>query len=1095
MPFLSWPALKKISPRDEFSSSGFFLLRTPLLPLDELLQFTATAARAPSDDVAAGQARARAYLRQWAARPEIREALTIASPEFVQSLDTQGQPDSVKGRRLDQALYRYLARMTARATPFGAFAGCSTGEIADITRLELAPRSRYRLHTRLDMELLCWLAEKLAADPEQRRNLRFRANASLHLVAEKYHHVQLGEREGVHLVQLIASDPTPALDATLSRAAGSATAGDLASALLASDPEITQEQADLFIERLIDSQLLVSELAPPVTGPEPILYMAEQLEKAQAAGVAGELRALAADLKRLDRSSLGSDLRRYDGIAGSVSALGVEFKAGHLLQVDMIKPPVALALERRLIGDIVDAIQALHSIHQNISPPALEQFKEHFHDRYQDREIPVLEALDDEAGIGFEQEDNPTAEPLISGIDFRGAEPAPAAPEKDVPPLLARRLEELRAKGELILQLDAGLLGELKVDHPLPLPDAFTAMGAAFMEPDGETGFYLQSTFGPSGANLLARFGRADERLGECVQTHVHAEEAVHAGDAVFAEIVHLPEGRVGNVVCRPVLRRYEIPLRATPGVPADRQIAISDLTVSVRNGRIVLRSRRLGVEVIPRLTSAHNFANPRSWKLYKFLCLLQHQGTCPDLFFDWGAAGKASFLPRVTLGKVVVSLACWRINNETALELTQGRTSVSDWRRANHVPRFAFIAELDHQLLIDFENPLAVETFLDLIRKQPETVMMEMFPGPEALAVRGPEGRFVHEMILPFVRRERRPVAAPPPDASSASSSVRRGQQAEVMAGKNGESFQLEPGSEWLFAKLYCSPSHADRLLLEFIQPLVAEIMEAQVADRWFFVRYGDPGWHLRLRIHGDPAALGEHILPVLTRRAQPFRRNGVLWRMHFDRYEREVERYGGPQSIAIAERLFQFDSELALDLLPLVLSDAGAELRWRLALCAADRLLAGLGFSTTERKTLAQQMRAAREESWIVDETYRRQLAGRFRSISSSVSIQGRQELAAMLAGLENNTQSGSQEGALPPEAVSAFHRFSGRLQTLREQWLDLQQRGELTATLPEIAGSLVHMQLNRLLRSCHLEQETVICDFLIRTYATKLARGEPD
>ncbi len=91
------------------------------------------------------------------------------------------------------------------------------------------------------------------------------------------------------------------------------------------------------------------------------------------------------------------------------------------------------------------------------------------------------------------------------------------------------------------------------------------------------------------------------------MQAHIHTEEALHSGDAVFAEIAHLPEGRVGNVVCRPVLRRYEIPLLATPGVPVDRQIALSDLTVSLHNGRIVLRSQRLGIKVLPRLTTAHN--------------------------------------------------------------------------------------------------------------------------------------------------------------------------------------------------------------------------------------------------------------------------------------------------------------------------------------------------------------------------------------------------------------------------------------------------------------------------------------------------------
>jgi lantibiotic biosynthesis protein len=510
---------------------------------------------------------------------------------------------------------------------------------------------------------------------------------------------------------------------------------------------------------------------------------------------------------------------------------------------------------------------------------------------------------------------------------------------------------------------------------------------------------------------------------------------------------------------------------------------------VSVRDHRVVLRSRRLGVEVLPRLSAAHNYGSPRSWKLYKFLCLLQHQGTCPDVFFDWGTAGKASFLPRITLGNIVVSLACWRINRETALELAQGRLQVLEWRQTNHVPRFAFIAELDHQLLIDFENPLAVETFLELIRKQPETIMVEMFPGPDALAVRGPEGSFVHEIILPVVRTKPRAAATSTTASPDTSSSLREGgpAQADLTASGDRAGFSLEPESEWLFAKLYCSPSHADRLLLELVQPLAGEITTAGAADRWFFVRYADPGWHLRLRFHGDPAALSEVVLPALTRMAEPFQRKGVLWRMQLDRYEPEVERYGGPHSIAIAELLFQLGSELCLDLLPLVLSDAGANLRWKLAFCAADCLLAGLGLNAGEKKVLTEHMRASREETWIVDEAYRRQMARRFRS------VQGREMLVAMLKQLGDDSRSDPESGLLPAKAVYALQSFSNRAQVIRRQWQDLQQAGQLTATIQEMAGSLVHMHVNRMLRSCHHEQETVLYDFLVRTYATKLARDE--
>lgn len=137
---------------------------------------------------------------------------------------------------------------------------------------------------------------------------------------------------------------------------------------------------------------------------------------------------------------------------------------------------------------------------------------------------------------------------------------------------------------------------------------------------------------------------------------------------------IFLPEGRVGNVVCRPVLREYEIPFLAAPGVPPDRQLPLSDLTLSLRGGRIVLRSRRLGREVIPRLSSAHDFTATRSLKIYKFLCLLQQQGVTPWLSWDWDQVPRDGFLPRVVFGNVVLSPACWILDGPTTQQLCRGQ-------------------------------------------------------------------------------------------------------------------------------------------------------------------------------------------------------------------------------------------------------------------------------------------------------------------------------------------------------------------------------------------------------------------------------------
>uniref|UniRef100_A0AAU6WQW3 Lantibiotic dehydratase n=1 Tax=Chryseobacterium endophyticum TaxID=1854762 RepID=A0AAU6WQW3_9FLAO len=57
----------------------------------------------------------------------------------------------------------------------------------------------------------------------------------------------------------------------------------------------------------------------------------------------------------------------------------------------------------------------------------------------------------------------------------------------------------------------------------------------------------------------------------------------------VIAELSHLPESRIGNVISRPSFCEYEIPYLAQSIKTTDKQILIDDLMLSVKGNEIIL--------------------------------------------------------------------------------------------------------------------------------------------------------------------------------------------------------------------------------------------------------------------------------------------------------------------------------------------------------------------------------------------------------------------------------------------------------------------------------------------------------------------------
>jgi thiopeptide-type bacteriocin biosynthesis protein len=198
---------------------------------------------------------------------------------------------------------------------------------------------------------------------------------------------------------------------------------------------------------------------------------------------------------------------------------------------------------------------------------------------------------------------------------------------------------------------------------------------------------------------------------------------------------------------------------------------------------------------------------------------------------------------------------------------------------------------------------------------------------------------------------------------------------------------------------------------------------------------------------------------------------------RLTVDTYVPELRRYGGPAAMPLVEEIFQADSEAVLSIVELLSGDAGMDARWRLTVLGASMLLDDLQLSTDQRRVLIRGMRDSYRNEFRADGALRKQIGERYRQEAKT--------LMALLTGVDGAA------GSLQP-GVDILNRRSSRVRPLAAELRGLAEAGELTAPIEEIAGSLLHMHANRLLRSAQRAQELVIYDFLDRIYMSMAERA---
>jgi lantibiotic biosynthesis protein len=1034
-----------------YRAGSFFVVRSPLLPLFP----TPRAGPEPNSTLpkqpawAARRGELETELLRQLDSPAVRAALFFASPQAFQLVQRAGGRDNPPA--LLRTLNRYLFRAIGRETPFGLFAGTSVGVPGSEDRFSLRAIQDYRAVTTVAPTRLRSLLQDVALRPSVFGRVAQRLNSTATLVHGNYRFLPTGKR-----ISLTEIEASAAVRSIVVLARDGASPDQMVSGLVEQGFRAADAQAS--VNELCRLSFLEPRWLPTATGMKAVQVALEQMSGVPDLDADVELlRNVARGLEEADSAGLGSKLGLYQKASARLleSDLG---KATRLLSTQLIKPSASLTLSEATQQQLLEAAALLQRTGRVGQSPALHAFVQRFQARYAGRLVPLTEALDQDLGIEFIAEAD-AIDALVADLPLRRKTSVVRGFDA-LDTVRLRLLSRTLAERSTVCEIDDASLSEMQsaAGAPSRLPrESFAVLARLARSETGELQIIAPKLFPPG--ELLGRFAEADPKLLTELERLV-ATEQQRSERTLLVDVAHFPAGDTANVLVRPSLRSYEIPCFGSSDAPFDRQLPLEDLLVGIENGRAQLYSIKLRQRITIRLLSPYDFNTQQCPSLYRFLGALQDQDWGLVSQWSWGALAGAEFLPRVVRGKTILSLARWRLpvselTRLAKLDGAQGFEHLQALRAHLSLPRWLVRLQGDERQLIDLDNELSVEEFLYDAAQRDVLVVEELLPTPEQLVLSGPEGKFAAELVVPFIRDHVDPAKSLPAGFELALQPV--------------SERRFTPGSKWLYVKIYCPRS----MVQDVLEQVRGAGADAAQPARWFYLPSADPDPHLRVRWACAPDS-GADTLARLRSALQPFVDRGTVWHWHLATYEQELEDYGGPDHIELAENVFCADSEAAADLLQLAAGDI--ELGWLLALVGIDRLFADFELGLTERVELARKYRDGYAQEQGAD--------GRtWRAAKAKYAVYA-QEMHDLL------WQPSDQRQGLARRAQEIFDQRSQRLAVTCQEYSRRWGEGRLSVGRAELLQSFTHLHAMRLVGISARRHELLLFDFLRRQYSARLA-----
>ena len=273
--------------------------------------------------------------------------------------------------------------------------------------------------------------------------------------------------------------------------------------------------------------------------------------------------------------------------------------------------------------------------------------------------------------------------------------------------------------------------------------------------------------------------------------------------------------------------------------------------------------------------------------------------------------------------------------------------------------------------------------------------------------------------------------------------------------------------GDDWLYYKIYSGPKKAEEILLYQIYEIANDLYSAEKIKKFFFLRYYDEGYHIRLRFLVTDRRYIYDIIEIFNRQFSGQIESRVIWKIALDTYNREIERYG-KYSIEHIESLFSRHSWECL----LILREFGGDdnSRWLYCMKYFDMVLNQFNLSASEKLNFCERCYGNSIPDTPNNKPIIVSLDKKYREYAKEI---------------DKYIVSRDIEGFL---INHSWHAETAEY-TVKQILATIDQYEEVTVF--EMLNSITHMSFNRFFRTKQPKNELVIYYLMARYYKSLIAR----